>query len=389
MRVIDRFAGIPLCWATGVWLKLFRSRQVSAKPTSQWQNILVMKFFGMGSILLSTPFLAALRRHNPRANIVYLTFTANRELLEKLPQPDLRLTISTHSPGQFIADTFTALTILRQTKIDVVFDLEFFSKFSTLLSVLSGASLRVGYTLPTRWRKTNLTHPVALDHSSHVTDVFLRQLSGFGIATAGVDILRIEAEPHERISMERKLGLASNGFETICVNINSGTTSLERRWPYHRFAEVALHLLRQNKLRRFFFIGSSEEREYVQQMLDSTPALSKASINCAGTLTIGELIALFERSSFLLTNDSGPMHIAAFTGTPVVALFGPESPRFYGPRNDATVVYKAIACSPCLNMYNAKMFVCPYNARCMKEIRVQDVLKAIEEVHTHAHARHG
>jgi ADP-heptose:LPS heptosyltransferase len=70
------------------------------------------------------------------------------------------------------------------------------------------------------------------------------------------------------------------------------------------------------------------------------------------------------------------MHIAAAVGTPVVGLFGPESPKFYGSHGDVANVYKAIACSPCLNFYNAKLFTCPFNARCMQEISTTEVLAA-------------
>jgi ADP-heptose:LPS heptosyltransferase len=100
------------------------------------------------------------------------------------------------------------------------------------------------------------------------------------------------------------------------------------------------------------------------------------TLNCAGLLTLDEFIALVERSSLFLTSDSGPMHIAASVGTPVVALFGPESPHFYGPLGHSHVIYKGIACSPCLNIYNAKLFVCPFRARCMSEIPVHEVVAA-------------
>jgi heptosyltransferase-2 len=105
------------------------------------------------------------------------------------------------------------------------------------------------------------------------------------------------------------------------------------------------------------------------------------SFNAAGLLSLGELIALLQRSTLILTNDSGPMHIAAALGRPVVALFGPESPALYGPPAGATrTIYKAVSCSPCLNVYNAKLFVCPYHARCMKEISTTDVLDAIRSL---------
>ena len=179
--------------------------------------------------------------------------------------------------------------------------------------------------------------------------------------------------------MERLLNLYPNGFEIITVNIHAGTTSLERRWPPERFIEVCRSLLAKGAPTRFVFIGTVGERDYVEKALAMEIIVKANAFNAAGLLSIGELVALLDRSSLLLTNDSGPMHIASAVGTRVVALFGPESPAFYGPSlRSCRPIYKAIECSPCLNAYDAKLFVCPYNARCMKEISVQEVLSAIE-----------
>ncbi len=377
MRTLDRYVGVPLCWMTGVWNTVIRRRhRVRAADT-----ILIIKFFGLGSIFLTTPFLNRLHGQYPTARIFFLSFASNKEILEKLPFPLHILTISSGTVSSCLRDTFRVLRELRNGKIDVVFDLEFFSKFSTLISVLSGGKRRVGYELPTLWRKWNLTHSVSLDHGAHVTKVFLKQLETIGISSNEIPtVTRLDATDAERSSMEQKLGLATNGFDVITININAGTTSLERRWQPQRFIEVVQRLASQNAARRFFFIGNAQEHGYIQEVLSKSPEAKSYATNCAGLLSVGELIALLRRSSFLLTNDSGPMHLASATGTKVVALFGPESPQFYGPLGDVRVVYKGIECSPCLNIYNAKLFVCPYNARCMKEISVDEVLNAIRSL---------
>lgn len=378
MRTIDRFVGIPLCLLAGLLNRFVTRGRVSADPPG---TILVMKFFGLGSILLSAALLDALRELYPNTRIVYLTFSSHQELLEKLPQVSGRLTISTSSASTFIRDTFTTIAFLRRSVVDVVFDLEFFSKFSTLLSTFSGAPVRVGYELPTRWRKWNLTHPVPLDHSSHVVPIFIRQLEAIVAETDNASRpFRLAASCEERTSIQRKVFTGKNGGENIAININAGPASLERRWPADRFMEVVHALHSANPARRFFLIGNHDEREYVGEAIRRSRIPGTMMLNCAGMLSIGELIALFEQCNLLLTNDSGPMHIAAAVGTPVVALFGPESPQFYGPAGNARVVYKAIECSPCLNMYNAKMFVCPYHARCMREISVGEVLVAVNEM---------
>jgi heptosyltransferase-3 len=377
MRTVDRYAGVPLCWATGVWNDVVRV------SIPQPRTILVMKFFGLGSILLTTPFLSMLRSQFPTARVLYLSFSPNLELLKKLPFQMERLTISTSSLKSFVIDTFRVLRYIRRAKIDVVFDLEFFSKFSTLVSVLSRATMRVGYDLPTFWRRSNLTHPIPLDHSRHVTKVFLQQLDAFGIShREDIRLSQFEASVEDRISMEHKLGIASEGVDLIAVNINAGSTSLERRWDATNFFELIESLHNENPSRHFFLIGNEAERRYIERSLSAFAHLRGSVENVAGTLSVGELIALLQRSRFLLTNDSGPMHLASAVGTPVIALFGPESPQFYGPVGEARILYKGIHCSPCLNVYNAKLFVCPYDARCMKEISVDEVLAAVHSLET-------
>ncbi len=386
MRATDRYVGIPLCWLTGLANLILRKNSL---PTGELRTILVIKFFGMGSILLASPFLTALRQRLPDARILFLTFEQNRELLVRLPYRLDVLTIRTSSPSAFLKDTAKVITRIRSMHVDVVFDLEFFSKFSTLISALSLSRIRVGFALPTFWRRHNLTHEVTLDKSDHVVNVFRRQLLAVGITHDHEARLSVMiATDEERMSARKKLNLEQGTFEVISVNINAGKTSRERQWQPANFMRVVQILLERNPLRRFVFIGNSDERQYVADALAGGRETARCCINGAGLLTIGELIALFETSAFVLTNDSGPMHIAAATGAKVIALFGPESPRFYGPIGDTIVLYKGIECSPCLNVYDAKLFVCPYSARCMKEISVDEVVAAltsIQKSHLHTH----
>ncbi|MEK9138502.1 MAG: glycosyltransferase family 9 protein, partial [Bacteroidota bacterium] len=338
MRKLDRFMGIPLCWATGLWTKVFQKKEVT-KPVGEWKNVLVIKFFGMGSILLATPFLSRLKEQG--CSIAFLTFETNREMAEKLPYPSHVFSISTSSAIGFVTDTMNALRAIRGLAIDAVFDLEFFSKFSTLVAWVSGSPIRVGYDLPVRWRSMNTTHHIPLDHSAHVRELFLHQLKVFGVDVSETPpVSRLMSSRSERISMERKLNLAFNGFRIVAVNTNAGPTSLERRWEPDRFMEVAAAILHRRRNVRFFFTGSADEHAYVEAALRHSPKVQSHAVNCAGLLTLGELIALLERSSLFLTNDSGPMHIASSVGTPMVALFGPESPQFYGPFGPSRVLYK-------------------------------------------------
>ncbi len=375
MRAVDRFAGIPLCWISGIVTRILPGRPRRVEP----ESILVMKFFGIGSILLSTPFLTALREGFPKSRITFITFEKNAEMANRLPQFDQQIIISTRSFTSFFKTLIEAFNALRKLQPDVVFDLEFFSKFSTLLSTVSGAPMRIGFELPTLWRYLNITHSVPIDHSVHVTRLFLHQLTPLGIHTEETSVTRLIPTPDETKSLLKTLNIGSDG-ETIVINLNAGTTSLDRRWPAQRFIELVRALAEEDSARRFYFIGQTDEREYVALAISGLTDLASRVVNCAGMLSFCELVALLHKASLLVTNDSGPMHIASSAGTPVVALFGPESPQFYGPIGKASVVYKSLPCSPCLSMYNAKSFVCPYNAKCMQDISTKEVLAAVRSM---------
>ena len=171
MRNIDRYMGVPLCWLYGI------IRQFSSKKNAvQVNNILVVKFFGMGSIILSSPALTLLRSSFPGARIDVLTFYSNKDLVERYTMVDNVLTIRTSALRQFMQDTFNVIMFLRKADYDLVFDFEFFSKFSTLLGSVAGASMHVGFALPTRWRSMLLTHQVPLKKDMHVTNAFCEQV---------------------------------------------------------------------------------------------------------------------------------------------------------------------------------------------------------------------
>jgi ADP-heptose:LPS heptosyltransferase len=135
-------------------------------------------------------------------------------------------------------------------------------------------------------------------------------------------------------------------------------------------------------------IGSPDERNYVENLRQRTREPERVD-NFAGKFDVEGLIALLERADLLVSNDSGPLHIAAAMGKPVVALFGPETPVMYAPLSArATVFYRPPACSPCVNVHDNKMATCHLgHALCLEGIAPDDVLAASRftlETATHA-----
>ena len=163
----------------------------------------------------------------------------------------------------------------------------------------------------------------------------------------------------------------------VCVNINAGTLGQLRRWPQENYAELIFGLRVRFGIKTVL-IGGKEDVSYVEGFIAKIPKKNDI-FNLCGKLSIKELVDLFNKSRLLITNDSGPLHIASIVGLPTISFFGPETPYLYGPLgSDHHVFYEDIFCSPCINIYNAKASNCNNNI-CLKSIGPETVIKTIEE----------
>ncbi len=385
MRIIDTYVGGLTCLFLDIFeraRKIFfpkRTDCLAAEP----KKILVTKYLGMGSILLATPMLRAIRNRFPKSKIVFLTFEGNRKFVEQIELIDDVLSIRTSSLLVFIRDLFAALYGIRRSKFDVVFDLEFFARFSTIVSYLSGARARIGYYLPRLWRGDLLSHTIHFNPYKHVTEVFSAQLLPFNIKVADFSLIKpnIKEEKIKRVDLLLKEKGAGEDEHIISVNVNASGLSIERKWPANNFVELISHIVKSKDKAKVIFIGSGEDVQYVNSALKLFPESIKGNIiNLCGFIDIQECMALLKKSSLFITNDSGPLHIAAALGIPTVSFFGPESPTLYGPiglRNK--IFYAGVYCSPCLNVYNAKTAMCNGNNLCMQKIKPSEVISVLEK----------
>jgi heptosyltransferase-2 len=152
--------------------------------------------------------------------------------------------------------------------------------------------------------------------------------------------------------------------ENVIVGINPGATyGSAKCWLPERFRSITKRLLEDKRVFVVYF-GDLATASLVKEICQG---LSQRVINMAGLTSLRELAALLKICDVLLTNDSGPMHIAAALKTPVVALFGSTNPEITGPFRTGVVVQKPVECSPCYQR------TCPIDFRCMKKIEEQEV----------------
>jgi ADP-heptose:LPS heptosyltransferase len=255
-----------------------------------------------------------------------------------------------------------------------------------MVAYLSGAPIRVGYWSRIAWRGNILTHPVYYNGMRHITRVFLAQAEVLGAtvaeAAAVADLPRLAPDPEASRALADRFRAAGLDPESpyVMINPNASPLCLERRWMADRFASVTDALLSENEDLQAVFIGSGSERSYTGEVLARCERRGRTA-NLAGELSIRSLLEGLSAAKLFLTVDSGPLHLAALTDTPTVALFGPETPSLYGSLGSRLrTFYAGVYCSPCLNVYNTKTAPCNGKNICMEAIAVSEVLAAAREL---------
>ncbi|MDX1762942.1 MAG: lipopolysaccharide heptosyltransferase I [bacterium] len=254
---------------------------------------------------------------------------------------------------------------LRQAKYDAVLDLQGLFR-SALISSLSGAGVRVGFENAREWAPIFYTRKVAVpDVQIHAIDRYQLFLSALGLEERPLDYgLRIPDDAVKRL----ETFLADSGVrpEKPLAVVNPNARWETKRWLPERFAALGDRLLTEAGV-QVVFIGAPSEAAYVEELV----SLSREKLgNLAGATSLMELAALLQRADLMITCDSGPMHLAAAVGTPVVALFGPTDPVRTGPYGSGHhVITKGVDCAPCMKRSCSKE-----RRECMAAISVDEVL---------------
>jgi len=378
MQIIDTYIGLPLChFLNFVYSVKNNLRNQNHLDKKKVQKILLMKFWGMGSILLITPTIQAIKKKYPDSQITFLTFDENKDFIRLIKSIDDYIFMSKKHFLTFIVRIPLLILKIRREKFDLLIDFEFFTRFTSIVSLISGTSIKVGFHNEEIQRCNAYTFTTPFILEKHVTENFLSLVEEIGCQTNEIVFEKPMITEDTINSINTKLmnnGIKPDG-QIIMVNINSSYLSYERRWPLEYFVELINKIINSHNI-TIICIGSKNEREYVQKCCDLLDQKDKV-FNFAGDLTIEELCALLTRSLLLITNDSGPLHFAAVLEVPTISFFGPETPVLYGPiGNNHVVFFKDIYCSPCLRVFTNKTSRCTIHAKCMKEITVQEVYES-------------
>jgi len=322
----------------------------------------------MGTILQSTPLLISLKESFPNAHLVFVSATKNKAILEEIKCIDQLLLVKDRSFFSGILSLLQILFLFWKKRPDLYFDLEVYSRFSTSLTALSLARRRYGIREGSDpMREAIYTYTADFLQQPVISEAYLSLASQAGAAKLHHQLIRFTG------SESAEFRQLSGPY--LVVNPNASDLRLERRWPSKNYALLIGMLLDHAPEHTVVISGSASERAHVQTVINEVDKkYANRILDASGQLSMKAFIAMIARCELMLTNDSGPMHLAMALQIPFVALFGPGSPIHYAMPARATVITKNIHCSPCVHLHPESP--CGGDNQCMKQITVPEVFEA-------------
>ena len=341
------------------------------------RSILMAKLWGIGNLVMILPLVRGVRRAFPDARIFFLTLEENAALLAPVRAIDGLVLLKPEGVVRTLAALARTAREVRRLRPELFLDFEQFLRVTAILARLSGAPFTVGFHTPGQSRAWGYTVKVPCPEREHMRLGFGKILHGAGISTARLPLLEAPRSPAAARRAEEFLRAHTRGTgPLVALHPGSGDNFPGRRWPVERFARLARDLVLRAGA-RCVLTGSAAERPLVERCraLAGVPA-----VPAAGRLDLPAFIELLARVDLLVTNDTAPAHIGAALGTPMVALYGPNTPERYGPLHPgARVFHLGLPCSPCLTNANAKTSRCT-SPECMLGIDAEDVFRAALEL---------
>ena len=378
-KTLGAFLNVLLYSLVRIAGKILRINHNLDRP---FERIVVCKLKGMGSIVQASALLATLRKNYPSAEIIFVSTQANKSILNFYGDSiNGTIFIQDNSIYQLIKSSVSALLKLWKFRPQVYIDIEVYSNYSSLLCTLSAASNRFGYYKSDKNYRTGLyTHLMYYNIKAPLSEIYLQMAR----------ILPIKEVVHELIPLILSNEIQSNSNQRLrefnpqielsnylVINPNASDLRLERRWPAEYFIQL-IQEIRVLKPEMFLvLIGNKQEASYVKEIAKHFNQ-DNWIIDSSGKLKLDELIAVMNHAEGIITNDTGPLHLALALRKKTIGLFGPCAPDQYGQMQTCIPVYTNVYCSPCVHEFIKPP--CAGDNQCMKRMKVSLVLDALKQL---------
>jgi ADP-heptose:LPS heptosyltransferase len=352
-------------------------------------RVLLIRLRLIGDVVLSTPVIRGLRRAFPDAILTYLVERDAAAVVAGNRDLDRIIAVERTRGLRRVLDDAKLAWQLRQDRYDVVIDMHGGPR-SSWLALATGARQRIGYDMPGRQWMYTRTIPRARElrprHSVLNQWDLLEGIEGWPVEAADParDAVAMPVDPDADRRIVARLGAAgvAPGHQLIVLHVSASNPF--RRWPEPAFAEVVASLVSQSPDRRVILSSGPSDRLAADRIVAAARALlpdaARAQVIDFGEFDLAELRALVERSGLFIGGDTGPLHVAATTTTPVVAIYGPTLPARSTPWRDPSIPSESIEiaglpCRPCDQRVCA-----PGDYRCLTAIKPADVVVAAERM---------
>ncbi|HAK60581.1 MAG TPA: lipopolysaccharide heptosyltransferase II [Nitrospiraceae bacterium] len=343
------------------------------------KKILVMRYRFIGDTVLTVPFLRNLREAYPTAHIDLMLEPFSAQVIEGCPYVDRVIPFAFKTIHRYSSPTKRGRLAaylhywrkIRSEGYDAAFVLKR-SLSSALLVWAAGVRRRIGFA--TEGRAVLLTDSVPYRQDQHEVENFLDCLRVLDIPIRSTALELWPAPEGEKKvrTLFSEVGWKASDLKVV---IHASASLPAKQWPLRRFAEV-MKVIKASHSVRFVYTGAPGDTGLYKEIEGHGPF---GGLNLCGVTSLRDNISLYREADLFFGVDSGPMHMAAAAGIPVVALFGPTDERKWGPWGAGhTVITKRLSCHPC------KPHKCRDNA-CMKQISTEDAIevmaKKIQEIY--------
>jgi len=384
-RKLDINFGIPACFILTLFDRIKKPFIKTSKYAILPKRILFLGISELGSAILSYPAIKIAHENYPRAELFFCIFKEKSEAVKMLGliREENIFTLRSDNFWFLFIDSVKSIVWMRSRNIDTIIDIELFSRFSAILSYLSGAKQRSGFNrhkFEGLYRGNLHTHNVIFNTYLHISKNFISLVESLKNAPGQVPSFKGSLEdvktclPRIMGGKEKKDAIfgklhksaaALSGSKVVVLNPELNSRLPLRCWPKENYEKLIRKLL---VIPDIFVIAVC-----VDYTKSSFNISSERYIDLIGKTTIKELVDLFSISDLFISHDSGAVHLASLTDVNIISIFGPETPILYHSLSEKKeVIYLNLACSPCFSPYNYRKSLCKDN-RCLKLITVEEV----------------
>jgi len=362
LKLIDKLIGTPVGYILGSFDRICRLIRKPG-PLATPNKILAICWIGLGDVILTLPAIKSLRQKYPQAKISYFTTPRATEVLKGVPEISEVIIYDPTSPKASVVNIVETVNRLRTEKFDLTVDFSQRYRLPILMAYLAGIPHRIGFAIPGQGRSWLLTQSTPYIWP-------LAEPKAFGQIITKILLAPNVSDSLPKLDFPQTNPKLNQQQSNIVLHLGSGNALTTRRWPDQNFLELAIELIKStNDL--IVLTGTKDDADLAASIVRQLP---EKTLDLTGKTTLPELYQVFSQAKLAISCDTGPMHLAAASGTPTLGLFlasFPEKWRPYGPQH--AYLYHG----PSLNDYYSKYhhFIQHPRPQDIQNINVEEVIR--------------